>query len=356
MATIVNLYRQALKDTFLRPKNVGDLEKPRIQFIDLAKGVCILLVCIYHTELGRDMPNILSLFRMPLYFVLSGLFFKDYGGFFNLSEKKINKILIPALFFYAISYPAYKLAEYYGLIEPKGGHFFSFFFSDIRYSRPIWFLFSLFSSNLIFCILYKMSKGKTLYVFLGSVLCSLVGYLFYKSDTRPVMYIDTALTMMPYFFLGWWLRKINILIPLRWDKVLFVLSTLIIIAIFLFRHQLDQYHILYIYNEFPQTGAVFSFVIGAVMVIATLFCLKSITWLPFISYLGRFSIIVLLIHSQLVAALRGVLTVKYEILTLIFAIIICWFSIPLIKYYLPYVCAQKDWFKLPSRQKQGIRD
>ena len=51
----------------------------RIIFIDLAKGICITLVVLYHVfgDLSGDVINMMTLFRMPLYFVLSGLFFKS---------------------------------------------------------------------------------------------------------------------------------------------------------------------------------------------------------------------------------------------------------------------------------------
>ena len=42
--------------------------------------------------------------RMPLYFTLSGLFFKDYGGLLPTFIKKCNKILIPFIFFYTAAY------------------------------------------------------------------------------------------------------------------------------------------------------------------------------------------------------------------------------------------------------------
>lgn len=80
-----------IKDNFTPPnKNINNCQstvKPRIEFIDLAKGVCILFVVLGHCSVGTDgyIPGAL---RMPLYFILSGLFFKDYGGFSYLFEKK----------------------------------------------------------------------------------------------------------------------------------------------------------------------------------------------------------------------------------------------------------------------------
>ena len=62
----------------------------RIEFIDLAKGVCIILVVLGHCGAPIPIPG-LEIVRMPLYFILSGLFFKDYGGGYNFFIKKTNK-------------------------------------------------------------------------------------------------------------------------------------------------------------------------------------------------------------------------------------------------------------------------
>lgn len=78
----------------------------RIEFIDLAKGICIILVVLLHIVPSANIPE-LRFIRIPLYFILSGLFFKDYGSFRNFLKKKVNNILIPFLFFYVVSYLIY---------------------------------------------------------------------------------------------------------------------------------------------------------------------------------------------------------------------------------------------------------
>lgn len=86
----------------------------RIEFIDLAKGICIILVVLLHIVPSANIPE-LRFIRIPLYFILSGLFFKDYGSFRNFLKKKVNNILIPFLFFYVVSY----LILYYKAIRAK---------------------------------------------------------------------------------------------------------------------------------------------------------------------------------------------------------------------------------------------
>lgn len=55
--------------------------KSRIEYIDLMKGICITLVVLIHCKISFDnehIVNMLEHLRMPLYFFLSGLFFKKY--------------------------------------------------------------------------------------------------------------------------------------------------------------------------------------------------------------------------------------------------------------------------------------
>ena len=76
----------------------------RIEYIDLAKGMCILLVVLSHMmayyKVSFPYDSVLKCFRMPLYFFLSGVFFKQYEGFWGFFKRKVNKLLIPFAFFY----------------------------------------------------------------------------------------------------------------------------------------------------------------------------------------------------------------------------------------------------------------
>ena len=78
-------------------------QSKRIEWIDLAKGICIVLVVFHHVMVRYDLElplsDALSSFRMPLYFILSGLFFKLYEGFEGFVKRKVNKLLIPFAFF-----------------------------------------------------------------------------------------------------------------------------------------------------------------------------------------------------------------------------------------------------------------
>ena len=66
-----------------------------------------MLVVLNHTAGTCSTSHIFEMqmhtFRMPLYFILSGLFFKEYEVFWGFLKRKTNKLLIPFIFWYGIS-------------------------------------------------------------------------------------------------------------------------------------------------------------------------------------------------------------------------------------------------------------
>lgn len=63
----------------LQKKMLVMLIKNRIEFIDIAKGFTILIIVLTHTygDSGGSVLEVLSIFKVPTFFALSGLFFKD---------------------------------------------------------------------------------------------------------------------------------------------------------------------------------------------------------------------------------------------------------------------------------------
>ena len=116
-------------------------DQKRIEWIDLAKGICMFLVIfghfpqLYQEQWAENLTHVMAYFRMPLYFLLSGLFFKTYSSPKAFLYKKINHLLIPYTFFYII-----------GRIIPS-----SEFYQD-------WFLFCLFLVNVIGYLMFSLVR------------------------------------------------------------------------------------------------------------------------------------------------------------------------------------------------------
>lgn len=73
----------------------------RIAWVDVAKGIAILLVIIGHTvNFGSATRNFIFSFHMPLFFILSGYTFKlagDFPVFFQRVKKLIRHLIYPSL-------------------------------------------------------------------------------------------------------------------------------------------------------------------------------------------------------------------------------------------------------------------
>ena len=331
--------------------NTGGGGKPRIEFIDLAKGICILLVVVYHIDASLvDFPGLNAL-RMPLYFILSGLFFKNYGGFLRFFEKKTNKILIPFLVFFSI--------DYIRLAFHRGDLYLKFWLSPINApfameNSPIWFLAALFMCNIMFYLCFKISRNS---IILGLIML-MTGFIGYQLTTNNIylpFYTTQAINGLPFFYVGWLIKKTPLLYPNKYDKFnLLLASTLIGCSILICSILGITPRIDFRLNEYTEYAWLVH-PISIAMVIGTLLFCKYLKWLPIISYFGRYSIVTLCLHKLLIVYLGYYLIIKYgfkwvEGPVLCFLVImICWLAIPFLTRIAPIAFAQKDLVKFPTR-------
>ena len=159
------------------------------------------------------------------------------------------------------------------------------------------------------------------------------------------MNIDTALTALPFFAAGYLCnRHTEILYPNRWDKYLpYVTVVCAAYTIWMakgsFRWFLNMY----------EANAWITYTSALSGVFCVLSVSKILTRLPIVSYLGRYSIMLLVTHMpfmQRVMPLLFRLSLPQWWMTSLLGTLIVSLSylllIPLMKRYLPYVTAQKD--------------
>ena len=319
----------------------------RIDFIDLAKGVCILLVVVGHCGAPIDIPGY-EIVRMPLYFILSGLFFKEYGGVISFIIKKINKIMIPFLFFYLLSYVAFYAIKYSApqfLITSARG-ILDLFDNRQFFNGPIWFLLCLFWCNVYFCLISVYIK-KTIARIIIIALLGFCGWYLGHKDVFIPLFLDVAMTALPFFTFGYYLKNCNILYPNKWDRY----NLLIAVAFWGVSYFLStqcQYRLSLHYNIINGWS---TYLISIASVLSILFLCKSIKRLPIISHIGRYSIILLCVHHMIYRPVKVVLQItnnevinnNYSVaaITLLLSIL----CIPLCIKTIPWFVAQKDLIK-----------
>lgn len=144
--------------SFDRQTAIFEIPSRRIEWIDIAKAVAIILVIIGHTvKYGSDIRNIIFSFHMPLFFLLSGYTYKMANtatDLYSHIRKGCRHLLLPCIIVSIIGiFASFILGDGNGIqqlwetVKRTGDALW--WASGVKvHSHPgagaIWFLFSLF--------------------------------------------------------------------------------------------------------------------------------------------------------------------------------------------------------------------
>lgn len=195
----------------------------RIAYIDLLKGLCIVLIIAIHCNLfseERGVPPALTAMRVvPLFFFLSGLFFRPYTGFREFLMRKINTLLVPYLFF-QIAFGTGLLLKALltdTLADYPSAAVVRFFTVD---NGPLWFVRCLLVINLIYFALNRWIPGKILRLAVCFV-PAVVTWMLYRGEyllpehlpapwnylILELLRLPQAMMALPLFCIGHLCRK-----------------------------------------------------------------------------------------------------------------------------------------------------
>lgn len=182
----------------------------RIEWIDLAKGAGMLLVILGHAlPYGGVLCRLIFAFHMPLFFVLSGMVYKDISVK-DLLVKRSRSLLLPYALFCLLGTA---IALLTGEFTVSG------FLSDMYYGNPehiyvssVWFLIALFGVLLLFWLIRKI---KNVYIQYGVLMILLgigfvFGYLFNHGtlSRRLPLDLDVVPVAAAFFACGFYLKKL----------------------------------------------------------------------------------------------------------------------------------------------------
>ena len=268
---------------------------------------------------------------MPFYFTLSGIFFKDYGGFIPTVLKKVNRLIIPFLFFYSIGYILYAVGRFILGVEIDVP-FYSFITSKTLVNIALWFLLH----NTPILVIITLALGIT-------ALC-----LFDNEFFLP-LYMDSGLAALPFFMFGYLLKRTTILYPNRFDQYnIPVIILLLAISFGLFILGNKPY---IGFGTMFRQGNVLCFYIGAITIVTAVILLcKTLDAVPGIRYIGRYSIIILGIHVTVCSwtsillnhFVSGLNSITTDIILFTITMAVSVSLIPVLKAIVPKLTAQQD--------------
>jgi len=293
-------------------------KKRRLGWIDYARGIAIILVVYKHAVVGfisSDMPIHPFLFdfqemvynlRMPLFFMLSGVFIErslQRRGLFKFTKYKANTILYPFFIWGTIQIVIQVIASEYTNSQKT--------FSDIIYLfylprniDPFWFLYTLFAVVTGYALLRTFLHIKKWHLFILSAGLYFTSFhiktdLFCVNDILFYTIFLVSGIMLSKFLLdekvqqeivSW--RTLSLLLPLVIAGQWYWYSQHKGLRFFSDLEGLDQFLFLPIA------------IIGGVLVLQISFMLDHRNRLPFLRYIGSHSLYIYVMHLIITGAAR----------------------------------------------------
>ena len=213
--------------------------KKRIDWIDVAKGISIILVIVGHSiKYNSEVYRFILSFHMPLFVILSGITYKppkDKEKIKSNIKKYIKQLLVPYLItlliitigqqfknYNSISFVAFleKLVE--NLFWGNGGTY-NLLGHTFTAVGPIWFLITLFISKILFDILnYKLNNKKLETNIIIYSFCALAAVEIGNIIWIP-QNLDLVLIFIFYLYIGFLLKKYEKILK-KYNIVIFLLS------------------------------------------------------------------------------------------------------------------------------------
>lgn len=334
------------------------MSRQRIAYIDFMKCLCIMLIVMYHIDheffnyLAPNLNNALQSFRLPMYYFISGIFFKLYGGFADFTRRKVNNILVPFVFFVVLAYGV-QLAEYGARclmgaepIDISPVHLLEPFY--LRYwpmTTPLWFLLSLFWVNIIFYVLHRCIRPVWA-LLIATVMISVAGCWLGNHRVELPLMLDTSLVAFPYFVLGWGMKRLGALEPSRYDKWGVLVLALVAMPIYYLSEFMNLHFMI-----LPAYWKLYA--LPFVAILALFWACKPLPRIPVMCHYGRYSLIILGTHMVVMQyirswfILRGGMQPGVDLSLIVFAltILIMWPVIASLKTFAPRFTAQVPFFK-----------
>ena len=266
----------------------------REDWADFAKGIGIILVRFGHQKIfGKKLIYLIYAFHMPLFFMISGYFYKNDKGAIKQIKHKAYSILMP--------YFSYEMAKWImvvlkGFIINKKLDFHMNFLLGLflnipesQYCNPIWFFSCLFSAEVVFIIINKIifryctAEKQSRNVLICTLIISAVAYVWYLHiGVRLLWNLDLALIMLPFLGVGSWI-KINGILKKICDLKYMTIYAMLLVAVCIVNASFGQTNIDYAmrnYNEW--FSCILVGVIGTLFILTICIKIKENKLLRFI--------------------------------------------------------------------------
>lgn len=201
------------------------LKKNRIEWVDCAKGITMLLVIVSHSVHGA-LRGILFSFHMPLFFMLSCVTYQcasDFSQYRMKTKKAFVHLVVPALILFGLM-TALEITEacLIGAFETINAEYFLgrlltlLFASGAKFSVNAleinrlgipWFLIGLFMGRSLFDLIHLKTKGRGFAIV--CIILTVTGVVIGQKYWLPLSF-DIALAVLFFLLCGQWMKTFDV--------------------------------------------------------------------------------------------------------------------------------------------------
>ncbi|WYP26232.1 acyltransferase family protein [Alkalihalobacillus sp. FSL W8-0930] len=274
----------------------------RVKWIDVAKGIGIILVVLSHAPVNDTLKSFLFAFHMPLFFYLSGIVFKPsslpIGAFV---WKKARGLLLPYFIFSFITYVfwfyvtrnfPFTSGDDVDPIVPFSGIFISTPVDyQLTYNPAIWFLTCLFVVELLYYFTHRICRNEKWIPFF-LIVFGVLGYassVFISANQLPWS-ILVSLTAVVFYGIGALTKQV-------WEEPTWRKTIVSLVVLFLITYVAQHFNSERVDMRGNLYGESWFFYLGALSgSIGIILLALKLHHLKVLSFLGQYSIVILLLH------------------------------------------------------------
>ncbi len=332
------------------------MEKERIDYIDLMKGICIILVVFNHTGIMQGLSSAYGWLNgivdscVPVFFMLSGLFFSRYGSFGEFLGRRFRSLVVPILVFGPLggvimqTVPWTEWSAGY-ITRPSQWVAYLTSFTNV----PLWFLRSLFLASLLMYGLHAAVEHRRRLRIVAGVLCLMVSVALFES--APIVNAQSegtykvlirngllqTLLLLPFLYAGNMVVRAGVLGVSRTLRNRLIAAAVALVAAAVCALVpvgcMSWYYLLFDSG----VAATYAVVLAvALLVWAVSFIAGR---LPYVSYLGRYSLVVLVVHYPMLTVFRGFGLSPWPAFLVVLALLpaVVWLCVR----YIPWACGAR---------------
>ena len=277
--------------------------KKRVEYIDVARGIAIILMVIGHIlDINNIFRKIIFSFHMPIFIIISGYFYKD-SSTKDFIINTIKKLVIP----YVIAVLCFDIIDSYekGIIYiltrfSKQIIFSTMSVAYLKYTDSssmidcLWFIPMLIITKILFRLIKKILKNNELQIVFCIFLFLCLGFQLGKIKYWLPFSIDVSMSCLIFFYLGYILKKYDGLNKILNDNIsIFILFIIWVITIKL-NYKVEL--VIRAYSIFPLS--IIGAISGSIVVfkISQIISLKVKILSDILSWYGKNSIFILIMH------------------------------------------------------------